>query len=224
MGDSLYLIGGEHAPRVPIGSDVFAYSLADQRWRQLEVRGAVSRTAGSAGLAKLNLPRYSCRPTCGMLSSPCASTPAPPPWHPAQVTGTPPPLRNAHATAAVGSDLYIFGGRCGIEIGEAALNDLFKLDTATGTWSAVEPEGEARPPRRSYAAAASARGRLYIFGGCGEGACGRLNDLWEFDPAANRWRQLPSSDAIRVRCVAPPGRRQPAARQGMPGGHGRTPL
>ncbi len=29
--------------------------------------------------------------------------------------------------------------------------------------------------------------------GCGEGCTGRLNDLWEFDPAANRWRQLPSS-------------------------------
>ncbi len=55
-----------------------------------------------------------------------------------------------------------------------------------------------RPPRRSYAAAASAGGKLYIFGGCGEGCTGRLNDLWEFDPAANRWRQLPSSDAIKV--------------------------
>lgn len=46
--------------------------------------------------------------------------------HCCQVHGTPPPLRNAHAAAAVGSDLYVFGGRCGIEIGEAALNDLYR--------------------------------------------------------------------------------------------------
>lgn len=74
-----------------------------------------------------------------------------------------------------------------------------RFDTATGTWAAVEPAGEARPPKRSYAAAASAGGKLYIFGGCGEGCTGRLNDLWEYCPAANRWRQLPSSDAIQVR-------------------------
>lgn len=42
------------------------------------------------------------------------------------MSGTPPPLRNAHAAAAVGTDLYVFGGRCGIDIGEAALNDLYK--------------------------------------------------------------------------------------------------
>lgn len=73
-----------------------------------------------------------------------------------------------------------------------------RLDTTTATWTAVEPADEARPPKRSYAAAASAGGKLYMFGGCGEGCTGRLNDLWEFCPAANRWRQLPSSDAIKV--------------------------
>ncbi|PRW58177.1 nitrile-specifier 5-like [Chlorella sorokiniana] len=151
VGDTIYLFGGEHAPRVPIGSDVHAYNLQERVWRKL------------------------------------------------QVHGTPPPLRNAHAAAAVGTELYIFGGRCGIEIGEAALNDLYKLDTTTATWSIVEPVGETRPPKRSYAAATSAGGKLYVFGGCGEGSSGRLNDLWQFDPATNRWRQLPSSDAIKGR-------------------------
>lgn len=79
MNDSLYLFGGEHAPRVPIGNDVHTYSLADRTWRRLAVQG------------------------------------------------TPPPVRNAHAAAAIGTDIYVFGGRCGIEIGEDALNDLYKV-------------------------------------------------------------------------------------------------
>lgn len=149
IGSTLYLTGGEHAPRVPLGSDVYAYSLSDKAWRRLAT------------------------------------------------TGTPPPLRNAHAAAAIGSDLYVFGGRCGIDIGEAALNDLWRLDTATATWHAVRlADGSPAPPPRSYAAATATAGKLYLFGGCGAGSTGRLNDLWEFDPTASAWRQLPSSDAI----------------------------
>ena len=78
VGDTLYLLGGEHKPREPIGMDVHAYSLRDRAWRRLQVAGAA------------------------------------------------PPLRNAHAAAAVGSDIYITSGRSGVEIGEAALNDLWK--------------------------------------------------------------------------------------------------
>lgn len=38
VGDELYLWGGEHEPRVPIGTDLYAYSLTDRRWRKVEVR------------------------------------------------------------------------------------------------------------------------------------------------------------------------------------------
>lgn len=37
VGDTIYLFGGEHAPRVPIGSDVYAYSLQERVWRKLQV-------------------------------------------------------------------------------------------------------------------------------------------------------------------------------------------
>lgn len=59
--------------------------------------------------------------------------------------------------------------------------------------------GDVRPPPRSYAVATSAGGRFFLFGGCGAGNTGRLADLWEYDPAANAWRQLPSSAAIKAR-------------------------
>lgn len=73
-----------------------------------------------------------------------------------------------------------------------------QLDTTTATWTAVQPLGDVRPPPRSYAVATAAQGRFYLFGGCGAGSSGRLNDLWEYSPDTTAWRQLPSSDAIKV--------------------------
>ncbi|KAL4430939.1 hypothetical protein ABPG75_006195 [Micractinium tetrahymenae] len=152
VGDVLYLWGGEHAPRVPIGTDVHAYDLKERAWRKLKT------------------------------------------------TGTPPSLRIAHAAAALGQHIYIFGGRSGIDIGEGSLSDLHRFDTAASAWSEVAlAPGSPAPPARSYHAMAAAGGKLYLFGGCGAGSAGRLNDLWEFDPASLAWRQLPSSDAIKGR-------------------------
>ena len=91
-----------------------------------------------------------------------------------QASGTPPTSRNAHTAVAVGTDIYVFGGRSGIDIGEGALGDLHRFDTLTSTWSRVEPATDVAPPKRSYHAMAAAGGRLYVFGGCGEGATGRL--------------------------------------------------
>ena len=40
VGDILYVWGGEHAPRVPQGDKMVAYSLSERRWTKLEVRRA----------------------------------------------------------------------------------------------------------------------------------------------------------------------------------------
>lgn len=37
---------------------------------------------------------------------------------------------------------------------------------------------------------------VYVFGGCGNGDRGRLNDLHKYDPAANTWAQLPTAGSI----------------------------
>jgi N-acetylneuraminic acid mutarotase len=115
-----------------------------------------------------------------------------------QTTGTLPSERIAHSAAAIGSKLYVFGGRSGVDIGEGSLNDLYCLDTEDARWSQVVPASGVVPPKRSYHCMAAAQGKLFLFGGCGEGSTGRLNDLWEFDPATAAWRQLPSSDAIKA--------------------------
>ena len=42
----LYVFGGEHDPRVPVGSDVFAYDLATATWERLQgVTGEAPRCA-----------------------------------------------------------------------------------------------------------------------------------------------------------------------------------
>lgn len=87
---------------------------------------------------------------------------------------------------------------------QGSLNDLHRFDTATSAWSEVTlAAGSPVPPARSYHAMAAAGGKLYLFGGCGTGSAGRLSDLWEFDPTRSAWRQLPSSDAIKVGPGAP---------------------
>lgn len=116
VGDKLFLFGGEHDPRVPIGSDVFVYDLGNSTWSVL------------------------------------------------QTSGTPPSPRVAHAAAAIGSNLWFYGGRRGVAMGEGALGDLFVLDTMTGAWTSLPTQGTA-PPDRSYHAMTAAGAKLYVFGG-----------------------------------------------------------
>ena len=108
-----------------------------------------------------------------------------------------PSNRNAHAQAALGDEIYVFGGRQGVEVGESALNDLWVWSAKTGAWREVEPQGDHVPEPRSYHAMTSAGGRLFLFGGCGQE--GRLADFHSFDPLTSRWEQLPSPPGIAGR-------------------------
>jgi hypothetical protein len=47
-----------------------------------------------------------------------------------------PEARWGHSACAIGSDIYVFGGRC--EFGRMT-SSVFKLDTEANTWSALEP-------------------------------------------------------------------------------------
>ncbi|WIA40680.1 hypothetical protein OEZ86_004378 [Tetradesmus obliquus] len=124
-------------------------------------------------------------------------------WSQLKTAGACPGPRVAATMAAIGSKIYLFGGRTGIDMGEGATGDLFVLDTATATWAAAQPSTDcssstpAAPPARSYHAMATAGGKLYVFGGCG--AAGRLADLWRYDPATGAWQQLPGCESVGAR-------------------------
>ena len=73
-------------------------------------------------------------------------------WQQMAVSGEAPSPRIGHAQAAVDTRLYVMGGRQGITMDEAPLNDLFCFDTTTSAWERIEPApGSALPPTpRSY--------------------------------------------------------------------------
>lgn len=146
VGDVVYVIGGEHEPRVPIGNDVWCLDLTYRKWKLLETKGISV------------------------------------------------PDRNAHASAVVGSCIYMFGGRQGINMGENSLADLYKLDTDTGAWSEVSMAGDV-PQARSYHSMVPIGTLLYVFGGCTHEG-GRSNELHEFDTDTGVWRKLPTFDVI----------------------------
>ena len=83
--------------------------------------------------------------------------------------------------------------RQGVAMGEGSLSDMYRLDTATGTWGEVKMTGDV-PEARSYHAMTAIGIQLYMFGGCTQ--TGRLNDLHAFDTDTGVWRKLPTSDDI----------------------------
>eukprot|EP00041_Stephanoeca_diplocostata_P014199 m.255604 g.255604 ORF g.255604 m.255604 type:complete len:371 (+) comp19622_c0_seq2:17-1129(+) len=115
-------------------------------------------------------------------------------WERCDVQGaTKPPLRIAHSQCVIGSDIYIFGGRQGITMGESPLNDCFAYSTTDSTWKELLPEGDV-PSARSFHCMVAVRDRFYVFGGCS--ADGRLADLYEGVPdvckGVVKWKLLPT--------------------------------
>lgn len=129
-----------------------------------------------------------------------------PTWTTVDANGEPPSERIAHTQCVQGGFLWVFGGRQGIDMTEAPLNDLHRFNMTTSTWEEVKPTSSEAPCARSFHRMVSVGQYLYVFGGCA--AVGRLNDLHRFDTKTAEWEQLPSSDAIAGRggaCFAADG-------------------
>lgn len=126
---------------------------------------------------------------------------------PTSIGDAAPPSRVAHAQAAVGNNIYVFGGRNGIEMGENAMNDMWMLqivlddtetkNSATIRWTQIISQGDNIPEARSFHKMIAVGTNIYMFGGCGSN--GRLNDLWKFDTIDNKWTSLGLSHVLRGR-------------------------
>jgi len=114
-----------------------------------------------------------------------------------------PPTRVAHSQACVNENVYIFGGRKGINMNESPLNDLWKFHAPTERWSRVifssddDDASSNIPEERSFHKMIAVGTDLYVFGGCG--ASGRLADLHKFDTIAGRWQKLEASTLLKGR-------------------------
>jgi len=110
-----------------------------------------------------------------------------PKWTKVSASGEAPSARFGHGQCSVGESIYVFGGRMGTAIDEKLLNDLYKFDTCTNTWSRVSTSGHVPCPR-SYHSMVSNGEHIYVFGGCPEK--GRLADLHCLDTRTNEWSAL----------------------------------
>lgn len=106
-----------------------------------------------------------------------------------------PRIAHAQALHAASSTVYVFGGRTGVDNKETALNDLWKFDLQTDTWTQVHGNDDAgpSPEARSFHRMLCLENSLYVFGGCGK-TSGRLADLHRFDIATSTWQALPASN------------------------------
>eukprot|EP00386_Alphamonas_edax_P007310 GDKI01024293.1.p1 GENE.GDKI01024293.1~~GDKI01024293.1.p1 ORF type:complete len:374 (-),score=113.52 GDKI01024293.1:105-1145(-) len=139
-GDKIYVFGGEHEPRVPMGSDMWCYDLQKETWEKLEVTGVApeARVAHSAavvgGVIYIFGGRTALADACALNDMYAFDTHTRT-WttvhtHDATSTHIPPP-RSYHAVSVLKTNIYLFGG-CGQE---GRLNDLWRFDTQTRTWS-----------------------------------------------------------------------------------------
>jgi N-acetylneuraminic acid mutarotase len=120
-----------------------------------------------------------------------------------------PAARYGHTMVTISNTVYLFGGEaqtasCTHTLpsrpSDGLLNDLWLYETESNEWQQIEEPNP--PPARKNHGAAVFNGKMYIF--YGEGASGKLFDIWEYNPAAKTWTQMPSNGAYTpTKCSHP---------------------
>ena len=101
------------------------------------------------------------------------------------------PQPNNHGMAAtVNGKVYLIGGQfTDDQQGATAVDRVYELDPASGTWV----EKARMPTARSGGVAVALNGKIYVAGG----RVPRGNDFAVYDPAANQWEVLPDLPSQR---------------------------
>lgn len=94
-----------------------------------------------------------------------------------------PAARSTYAQVAVGNDIYIFGGYTG----SANLDDFWKLNVLTNTWTkittATKPSARRAVKKMIYS---TINNSIYLVGGR---TTTEVNDVWEYNIELNTWTQ-----------------------------------
>ncbi|MDA8522901.1 Kelch repeat-containing protein [Acidovorax sp. NCPPB 4044] len=210
---SIYLFGGVHddfrSGRTDFLNDLYRYDVHANRWTRLDPSGdAPAPRAFAGGIAVPHRgwvvvfggARYTADlseftplgdvwaydtragqwQTLSGLASGSAAAPA--------------PSARAWPTVWRAADqLYVFGG---VEAGFRTLNDLWRFDLATRTWTQLIARGAAGSPPPRYSGAVTGephRGQVTLYGGeatTAQGGFTFLRDTWTFDLRTQTWRQI----------------------------------
>ena len=131
-------------------------------------------------------------------------------WSKLPTMGTGPQNRSKPSAAAVGENIYLFGG---VEddfntFTNTFYNDIHRFNTSTSTWEKMLPEG-ALPDARAFAACAARKkeGEVVVYGGSSYDAFfiefEVFGDLWVYSVDDNAWTEIIAENAG-------PGRRNAA--------------
>lgn len=111
-------------------------------------------------------------------------------WARVDAAGSPPPARVYPSMAydPVTREAVLFGGWTG----DSAFGDTWIYDPAAGRWSEPHITGGPRARWGASMVYDSTAGKLILFGGLFGSYDGshKLNDTWEYDPAAHAWKNL----------------------------------
>ncbi|KAL9992660.1 putative transferase [Helianthus debilis subsp. tardiflorus] len=103
-------------------------------------------------------------------------------WKQVQCTGIGFPHSHRHASAVIGSSLYVFGG---IQNGSIS-SGMYRLDTQNLTWEEVVVQGQIPSPRHSHTLVAHGS-QLFMFGGYDRSKA--LGDFYSFDIHSCTWKK-----------------------------------
>lgn len=129
-----------------------------------------------------------------------------------EITGGPSP-RGRHAGVVAGDSFFVYGGRfraAGASSGPyTVLNDLWRFDADTRTWTEIEPVGDAAPSGRFNHTLVyeEENNRLWLYAGNASTSGASpivLDDIWSFDIDAGAWTE-------HTPPTVPPGRMWHAA-------------
>ncbi|XP_041354748.1 nitrile-specifier protein 5-like isoform X2 [Gigantopelta aegis] len=185
IGDKVYVFGGEHTPRVPVGNTINCLDLEVKHWSKVLPDGTppIPRTGSSSTTIGIRLYIFGGRTGLQLGGTVLndlhvldlkANT-----WHQVRTNGNPPLPRYLHSMIAIGNTIYVFGG-CS-EFGR--LNDLYSFDTVSNTWTKLATSNEIKG--RTGAGFLAIDDSVYVIGGL----CGgkNLQDMFRFDVQSGQW-------------------------------------
>ena len=188
-GGQIFLFGGRDTlPR----NDLWAYSIADRRWTEIQPSGTLPPARSGHTLifdaGRNRLVAFGGQAS-GFFSDVWAFDLTRRTWSRLSADDAGPTKRYGH------SAVYEPGrGRMIISHGFTSagrFDDTWAFNLAANTWNNLSPAGT-RPLRRClhHAVLDAAAGQMYLYGGCssGSGPCPQ-GDLWSFDLATNTWTE-----------------------------------
>lgn len=196
----MYVFGGEHEPRVPIGSTVHRLDLQTKEWSACRAINEDSKPVpvnaatvcsigdviyifgGRSGLTEDE------GPTNDMYSFNTKSNK----WSKLETSGDHPLARSYHAMAALDNKLYVFGG-CAEN---SRMNDLYSFDVTCNRWE-KQPNHDVMEARGG-AGLVAVGVCVYVIAGFN----GReMNDVHKFDTVTKLWTTMSFQKSLPPRSV-----------------------